>query len=143
MSAANPQNLEVSLAGEVDQIKGKRILPASLAPGSEFAKKKGRKAKKVGMENRLPSANRDGWAEFASNMISEEDIRAFNNDLRNKKMSMKDKSEAVEDARRIWNFGKKVGLSGNDSSIIDGILGMETQVSDREILGKENSNSVI
>lgn len=74
-------------------------------------------------------------------MVSEEDIVAFNNDLRNKhKIIVEEPGKTSEDARGIWDFGKKIGLSGDEETMIAGLMGLEPQVSPKDPLDKENLN---
>lgn len=73
-----------SVEKERDREVPRRRLPKSLVPGKEIKKNKGRKTKKQVMENNITGVQQQDWADFVRNMISKEDIRAFNNDLRNK-----------------------------------------------------------
>lgn len=78
-------------------------------------------------------------------MISEEDIRAFNNDLRNKNKSRLTEfgpGNTVEDIRNTWEFGKLIGLSGNDAAMRESLKKLEAQVSNAKAVDKELSDEV-
>lgn len=85
------------------------------------------------------------WAYFAADMISEEDISSFNKDLRNKGkkwVSDADKGSVEEEARNTWEFGKFLGLRGNDGEMTRSLKKLDEQVSSAKIVGKEISEEV-
>lgn len=83
---------------------------------------------------------KQNWASFAKNMISEEDVRAMENDLRYRSKDIRsvlvsdsDRAEAVQ----TWKFGKQIGLQGKDEVMIENLQEIVGQVSSSNLMGKE------
>lgn len=96
-----------------------------------FARFKGKCPGKPKQDEAKKLGEKQNWAKFTQNMISEEDIRAFNNDLRNRnnRIVIEEISEAESgEARKIWDFGKKIGLLGSDKEMIRSLQMLEQQV---------------
>lgn len=95
---------------------------------------------KLGQSSRLNNSERQRWASFAAGMVSEEDARIFNNDLRNRnkrRLIELDPENEEQDIRSTWEFGKVIGLQGNDSDMEGSLKKLDGQVSIANPLDKE------
>lgn len=116
-----------------------------LRPAGKDAKKGSPKNKSIVKRKGEQEKLKDGteqmkWVEFACEMVSKEDIRAFNNDLRNKnkdRLLETGSGNSEEEIRNTWEFGKLNGLSGNDAAMRDSLKKLEVLVSDAKCADQE------
>lgn len=88
-------------------------------------------------------AEKQNWALFAENMILEEDVRALKNDLRYRSVGTVEREDTViecSEAAQIWNFGKQIGLRGNESVMIRNLKKLDGQVSNLNLIGMESAD---
>lgn len=109
------QKSNLSLLPQEEERTEEEIAGAEV--GKELFTGKGRKKGKLGQVDMKKQEEQQKWAQFTFDMISEEDIRAIKNDLRNSnKLRLFENSSKCteEEALRMWVFGKKLGLVGRD-----------------------------
>lgn len=132
---------EINPEPNESNITKKRLL-SSIAPDKPNGIKKQTKPRGGISGKRGTSINRERWSEFAREMVSEEDIREFKKDMRNKKKSPADELKAMEEAKKAWAFGMNLGLRGNDEQMVEGLKDATIQVSRCFVLVKENTEKV-
>lgn len=127
--------------------RGSPNLPLQLQnteSGREQRKKKEWKKGKSELTNSKKAAETQNWALFTQDMVSIEDIREYNKDMRNrsKKKGIEKEIVVVEDEiRKTWEFGKQLGLAGNDGDIMESLRLLQDQVSVRNERGKGSDKS--
>lgn len=104
--------------------------------GKESQRKKGDSKKEISGKN--------SWVDFAQGMLSNEDVRIFNNDMRNRNCRIVEADMECPDSepRRVWDFGKKIGLVGDDQTIESSLRKLDDQVRFPNQEGKEISENI-
>lgn len=138
-------NMESSHAQDCNGKKSKQLFGPKVKGGQNTGGKEIKKKRNSKYESPKRRSEQQNWVDFAQDMVSKEDERAFNNDMRNRNCKIMDElvgSSEVE-ARKTWDFGKQIGLVGKDHEIVEALQQLDNQVSSLNNLGRESNDEVI